>query len=107
MPRRRQFHCTPGVRKHELAEEYLPADPHGTGVFLILAAKAPGPVWENNIRLQRKTPWPYVNQYVHIIDREWGHLTIRMSGHPPCTVQIMLNGHEGVERQDSLFGEGG
>jgi hypothetical protein len=99
------IHCTPGVRKHELAEEYLPADPHVTGVFLILVAKAPGLVWEvkkrkNNIHLQRKTPWPYVNHYhFHIIDREWGHLTIKMSGHPPFNVQIMLNGHEWVERQ--------
>ncbi len=50
--------------------------------------------------LERKKPWPYVNHYhFHLIDPEWGHLTIKMSGHPPFGVQIMLNGHEWVERQ--------
>jgi hypothetical protein len=47
-----------------------------------------------------RSPWPYVNHYhFHLIDPEWGHLTIKMSGHPPFGVQIMLNGHEWVERQ--------
>lgn len=50
--------------------------------------------------LQRKTPWPYVNHYhVHLIDPEWGHLTIKMSGHPPFGIQVMLNGHEWTARQ--------
>jgi hypothetical protein len=45
-------------------------------------------------------PWPYVNHYhFHLIDRDWGHLTIKMSGHPPFGVQVMLNGHEWVERR--------
>jgi hypothetical protein len=40
---------------------------------------------------------PYVNHYsFHILDAEWGHITIKISGHPPFPAQIMLNGHEYV-----------
>jgi hypothetical protein len=99
-------HCAPDVRKHELAEQYRPQDPHFTGVFLILVAKAPALVWEVSTsargvpHLTRKTPWPYVNHYhFHIIDKDWGHLTFKLSGHPPFGLQVMLNGHEWVERR--------
>jgi tRNA threonylcarbamoyladenosine modification (KEOPS) complex Pcc1 subunit len=30
------------------------------------------------------------------MDREWGHITIKMSGHPPFGAQVILNGHEYV-----------
>lgn len=100
------IHCQPGVRKHELAEQHRPADPDFTGLFLILVAKAPAPVWEVTTspksvpHLARKTRWPYVNHYhFHIIDKEWGHVTFKVSGHPPFGVQVMLNGHEWVERR--------
>ena len=99
------IHCKPGERKHELAEKYLPQDLKYKGLFLILVAKSPALVWEVAIsnngqpHLSRKTPWPYVNHYhFHIIDPDWGHLTIKMSGHPPFGIQVMLNGHEWVER---------
>src|SRR5438034_2773460 len=29
-------------------------------------------------------------------DPEWGHITIKMAGHPPFGAQIILNGHEYV-----------
>jgi hypothetical protein len=100
------IHCAPGQRKHELAEPYLPRDPEQSGLFLILVAKAPALVWEVQHsksgvpHLQRKTPWPFVNHYhFHLIDPDWGHVTIKMSGHPPFGIQVMLNGHEWVERQ--------
>jgi hypothetical protein len=32
----------------------------------------------------------------HILDADWGHLTIKISGHPPFPAQVMLNGHEYV-----------
>ena len=35
----------------------------------------------------------------HIVDPEWGHLTIMMSGHRPFGLQISLNGHEWVKCQ--------
>jgi len=38
-----------------------------------------------------------LNQYsFHILDPEWGHLTIKLAGHPPFGAQIILNGHEYV-----------
>jgi len=99
-------HCDPGVRKHELAEPYRPQDPTFTGVFLIRVAKAPALVWEvvksagGVPHLRRKTPWPYVNHYhFHILDKDWGHVTLKVSGHPPFGVQVILNGHEWVERR--------
>ena len=50
--------------------------------------------------LTRKTPWPYVNHFhFHIIDKDWGHLTFKLSGDPPFGLQVMLNGHEWLERR--------
>src|SRR6516225_216253 len=47
----------------------------------------------------RKT-WPFVRHFFfHVIDREWGHVTIRMCSYPPFGAQVILNGHEWVERQ--------
>lgn len=99
-------HCGSGERKHKLAEERVPKDPNYRGVFLILVAKAPARVWKvkracnGQPHLEPQTPWPYVNHYhFHIVDPDWGHLTVKMSGHPPFGCQIMLNGHEWVERQ--------
>jgi hypothetical protein len=73
-----------------------------TGVFLILAAMAPAAVWKvhrsargviTNIEKKRE----YVYHYsFHIMDPAFGHLTIKMSGHPPFGAQVMLNGHEYV-----------
>jgi hypothetical protein len=50
--------------------------------------------------IQKKEPRPCVNHYhFHILDPEWGHITIKMSGHPPFGAQVMLNGHEYVACQ--------
>jgi hypothetical protein len=39
----------------------------------------------------------FVNHYsFHIMDPQWGHMTIKMSGHPPFGAQVILNGHEYV-----------
>ena len=39
----------------------------------------------------------YVYHYsFHIMDPAFGHLTIKMSGHPPFGAQVILNGHEYV-----------
>ena len=38
--------CTAGERKHRIAEAYLATHQVGTGVFLVLVAKAPAPVWK-------------------------------------------------------------
>ena len=43
---------------------------------------------------------PFVNHYsFHILDPDWGHLTIKISGHPPFPAQVILNGHEYVACQ--------
>ena len=48
---------------------------------------------------------PYVNHYsFHILDPEWGHITIKISGHPPFPAQVILNGHEYVACQAAKAG---
>jgi hypothetical protein len=96
-----------GQRKHELAEEHLPKDPKFRGLFLVITGNAPAPVWEVKrnarnqiIEVQHRRKWPYVKHYYfHLIDAEWGHVTLRMCGYPPFGTQVILNGHEWVERQ--------
>jgi hypothetical protein len=46
---------------------------------------------------KEKKQIPYVDHYsFHILDPDWGHLTIKISDHPPFPAQVMLNGHEYV-----------
>jgi len=100
-------YCATGEKdKHAQAEKLRPADAKFRGIFAILVSKAPGLVWqaknnrEGKVVLRRPTSWPLVYHYhFHIVDPEWGHVTIRMSGHPPFGLQISLNGHEWIERQ--------
>jgi hypothetical protein len=95
-------HTTAGERKHRIAEEHLATHTVGTGVFLILVARAPATVWKVQrsaagriVNLEKKSE--YVNHYsFHIMDPVWGHVTIKMSGHPPFGAQVILNGHEYV-----------
>jgi hypothetical protein len=96
-----------GQRKHELAQEHLPQDPKFRGLFLVITGNAPAPVWEVKrnaqnqiIEVQHRRKWPYVKHYYfHLLDPEWGHVTLRMCGYPPFGTQVILNGHEWVERQ--------
>src|SRR5713226_4124176 len=102
--------CSKDERKHEIAEDYLREHPTACGLFMILVARAVAPVWQvqraknGNIRnIARKRA--YVNHYsFHIMDPDWGHLTIKMSGHPPFGAQVMLNGHEYVACQGARQG---
>ena len=107
------IYCKAGERKHLIAEEYLAAHEVGTGVFLVLAAKAPASVWEVSRsessgligNIAKKTT--YVNHYsFHIMDPQWGHVTIKMSGHPPFPAQVILNGHEYVAAMARAAGIG-
>ncbi len=93
--------CSVGERKHNLAEEYLAKTKVTRGLFLILVGRAQAPVWDvsANHHIERKKPMPYVNHSFHILDPEWGHITIKISGHPPFPAQVMLNGHEYVACQ--------
>jgi hypothetical protein len=95
-----------GERKHELAEPHVPKDPAFCGLFLVITGNAPAPIWEVKrntagqiTEIRHRKSWPYVKHYYfHIIDRDWGHVTIRMCGYPPFGAQLILNGHEWVER---------
>jgi len=50
--------------------------------------------------IRRAKNWPLVKHYhFHIVDKAWGHISLRMSAHPPFGAQILLNGHEWLERQ--------
>jgi hypothetical protein len=106
------IYCKAGQRKHLIAEEYLATHAVGTGVFLVLAAKAPASVWEVSrtasgaiANLAKKRA--FVNHYsFHIMDPQWGHVTIKMSGHPPFPAQVILNGHEYVAAAARAAGTG-
>jgi len=108
----RVIDCRAGERKHDLAEEHLKTTQITRGVFLILVRKAQAPVWEVSMsekqhHLERKKPMPYVNHYsFHILDPDWGHVTIKISGHPPFPAQIIFNGHEYVACQAQKAGIG-
>jgi len=86
--------CRAGERKHQIAEEYLAGHSVGPGVFMILVARARATVWKVKRsaagvigNLEKKTE--YVNHYsFHIMDPAWGHLVIKMSGHPPPGAQV-------------------
>src|ERR1700726_154224 len=91
-------YCSAGERKHEIAEQHLSTKQVKSGLFLILVSKAPALVWEAQKtgtgklgQLVPKDPWPYVNHYsFHTLDPDWGHVTIKMSGHPPFGAQVIL-----------------
>jgi hypothetical protein len=96
-----------GERKHELAEPHVPKDKNFSGLFLVITGNAPAPVWEvkrhaagHIVEIRHRKKWPYVKHYYfHILDPQWGHVMVRMCGYPPFGAQVILNGHEWVERQ--------
>ena len=102
--------CKAEQRKHRIAEDYLREHAVGVGVFLVLVARAPATVWKvtrtnaGKIRNLEKTR-QFVNHYsFHIMDPTFGHMTIKMSGHPPFGAQVILNGHEYVACQAQAAG---
>lgn len=108
------IYCAPGERKDQIAAEHLGRHSGQPGVFLVLVSKAPAPLWEvgKNRHLSRRPRLSYVNHYsFHIWDRDWGHVQIKICGHPPFPAQILLNGHEWVAleagRQGVEFGKQG
>ena len=99
--------CRVGEAKHEIGEELLRNTSVREGLFLILVSRAPAPVWDvhPSRHITRKKPAVYVNHYsFHILDRDWGHITIKVSGHPPFPARVILNGHEYMDRQSRRAG---
>ena len=104
--------CGAGDRKHQIAEDYL-AEQAGVGHRRLSDPGRPGAgdeVWKVSPRsragvicnLEKRKE--FVNHYsFHIMDTTWGHVTIKISGHPPFGAQVILNGHEYValRRTDS------
>jgi hypothetical protein len=98
------IYCKPGERKHLIAQKHLPEQADFCGLFLVLVSRASGLVWDishtqdGRIRDLRRR-YGFINHFFfHIMDPLWGHVTIRMSGHPPFSASIILNGHEYVSR---------
>jgi len=96
-----------GERKHIEAELLKPQDRSFIGIFAVFVSRAPSLLWEvkrfdnSSIDIRRKKKTSLVNHfYFHIMDKEWGHITIRMCAHPPFSCNIILNGHDWVERQE-------
>lgn len=105
--------CKAGERKHLIAQEHLEAGPPRPGVFLVLVARAPALVWKvkrskgGEVIVNIEKTSQYVNHYsFHIMDPTWGHVTIKMSGHPPFGAQVILNGHEFVAAAATTAGVG-
>ena len=103
------IHCGKGERKHEIAEQYITADPSRLGVFCVLAGIAPANLRSvkkcsnGQIHIQNKSSY-VKHYYFHIMDPEWGHVTIRFCPHPPFDAQIILNGHEWVAIRAAKLG---
>jgi hypothetical protein len=98
------IYCKPRERKHLIAQEHLPKNAEFCGLFLVLVSRASGLVWDvshtqdGRIRNLARN-YRFINHYFfHIMDPIWGHVTIRMSGHPPFSANVILNGHEYVSR---------
>jgi len=102
------IYCKPGERKHEKAEALIPKTKNFTGIFAIFVSRSMAPLWEvkrfsNGIDIRRKQELSFVNHYhFHIMDKEWGHITIKMCAHPPFASQIMLNGHEWLSNHPKI-----
>jgi hypothetical protein len=104
--------CERGERKHLIAEEYLANHEVGRGVFLILAARAVAPQWKvtrskSGVLVNLEKGQAFVNHYsFHVMDPDWGHVVIKISGHPPFGAQIILNGHNYVAVRAAKAGLG-
>src|SRR5271155_2035334 len=101
--------CSAGQRKHDLAEEYLGKTGVTQGLFLVLVGRAPAPVWYVSAKhhIERKKPMPPLSRGQALCQSPLvshprpglGHLTIKISGHPPFPAQVILNGHDYVACQ--------
>jgi hypothetical protein len=99
----------PGERKHEAAELLIPKEPSFSGIFAVFVSRAMGLLWDikrftnGGMDIRKKKTCSFVNHFsFHIIDKEWGHITIKMCSHPPYGCQVMLNGHEWVENRKEI-----
>ena len=103
-------YCGKGERKHEIAEQYLPQDKAFVGLFLVIISRASGAVWDvkqnpdGSIQHLSRNYRSVNHIFFHFVDPEWGHITVRMSSHPPFAAMVILNGHEYIARQADAQG---
>ena len=92
-----------GTRKHEVAQTYLKDFKKEQGIFLIMVVREMAMVYDShapktkaeNLHRHLQANWRLVNYYYfHIRDKNWGHVTIGISPHPPFAAKIIVNGHE-------------
>jgi len=91
------------ARKHEVAQTYLRDFKKEQGIFLIMVGREMAWVYESyppstkpeTLHRHLEAHMRLVNYYYfHIRDKNWGHVTIGISPHPPFAAKIILNGHE-------------
>lgn len=102
------IYCRGNVRKSDVSDEYTEAARVSgvNGVYLVISGNAPAPVWKVDMTLagkikniHREKPYPFVKHYYfHIMDKDWGHVIVKICGYAPYGVQVILNGHEWVQR---------
>ena len=97
-----------GTRKHELAQTYFNHFQKPEGIFLIMVVREMAWVYESrtpktaaeklhrNLEMKRRLVNYY---YFHLRDKNWGHVTIGISPHPPFAAKIILNGHDWLARR--------
>jgi hypothetical protein len=79
---------------------------------MILVARAVSPTWrvtrsKSGVLVNMEKKPAFVNHYsFHIMDPDWGHVVMKISGHPPFGAQIILNGHNYVARRADKAGIG-
>jgi hypothetical protein len=102
-------YCKVSERKHEIAEKLIPKDKSFSGIFAILVSRSMSSLWDikrfekGGMDIRKQKELSFVNHFsFHIIDKQWGHITIKMCSHPPFACQIILNGHEWVERRNEI-----
>jgi hypothetical protein len=100
--------CRRGERKHDIAQDYLAEHSVGRGLFMILVGRAVAPVWDvqrssgGGIHLTKKLP--YINHYsFHIMDPQWGHITIKMAGHRVLKFTMTSRCKSGQRRYQDTF----
>jgi hypothetical protein len=81
----------------------LPRTDNAAAITVVSSVKpTAATVWEvkrskRGVICNLETKRPHIHHYsFHILDREWGHITTKMAGHPSFGTQIILNGHEYV-----------
>ena len=98
-----------GVRKEDLAKEYLAEFTGKEGVLFVGKAQEKAKVVRTQRRYNERTGAPYawlyastamVNQYYfYCVDRDFGPFFIKFCSYFPYNGKVCLNGHEFVKRQ--------